>query len=84
MANTTRISTVAEGSVLDKLLHGGLPHDTDGLPGLVDAPAVYDLILRDLHEDVVLMSSQETADPDPEENEENRDGVANNERRPEA
>ncbi|MHC4515111.1 MAG: hypothetical protein ACYTGW_07495 [Planctomycetota bacterium] len=79
MANTTKITTVAEGSVLDKLLHSGLPHDTDGLPGLVDAPVVYDLILRDLHEDIVLMSSQETAEP-----EENRDGVASNEHRPEA
>ena len=48
-----RIQTTEEAPVLGKLLRGNLPLESDGLPGLVEAPVVYDLILRDLQEEDV-------------------------------
>ena len=58
MASKSKIHVVDDKSVLDKLLCSPLSLDTDGLPGLAQAPAVYDLILCDLQDGCVLMSSQ--------------------------
>ena len=63
MASKSKIHVVDDKSVLDNLLRGPLPLDTDGLSGLVDAPTVYDLILRDLQDNWVLMSSEAGNDP---------------------
>jgi hypothetical protein len=51
MANTMKTNTAEKPSILGRLLRPALPFDTDGLPGLQDAPVVYDLILRDLRGD---------------------------------
>ena len=70
MASKSKIHVDDDKSLLDKLLRSPLPLDTDGLPGLVHAPVVYDLILRDLHQDGVWMSVQAITDPKA-----NRDGA---------
>ena len=63
MANNTSILPEAETPVLGNLLHTDFAVDTDGLPGLEDAPVVYDLILRDLHQDGVWLSVRASTDP---------------------
>ena len=63
MANKTNILLEAETPVLGSLLHADFAVDTDGLPGLEDAPGVYDLILRDLHQDGMWMSVKANTDP---------------------
>ena len=79
MVNTTKTPTADKTSVLGNLLHPGLPLDTDGLPGLEDAPVVYDLILRDLREDDVLMDRHATTDTDLQDN---QDGALKKGHRP--
>lgn len=74
MANTTKTHG-EEIALLGKMLSPSLPLDTDGLPGLVDAPAVYDLILRDLQEDEVLADG-------PSGVKSKQDGVLKREHRP--
>ncbi len=64
MASTATKRT-PEKAILGTLLQPGLPVDTDGLPGLTDAPVVYDLILRELREEDVATegSAVSTATP---------------------
>lgn len=68
MANMTKTRAAGTTSILGDLLHPGLPMDTDGLPGLVDAPAVYELILRDLREDDLLTDGHPAVAADPRAN----------------
>ena len=74
MATKSKIHVDDDKSVLDKLLRSPLPLDTDGLAGLAHAPAVYDLILRDLQDGCVLMSSQTGNDSNAEAANTDRDG----------
>ncbi len=79
MANTTKTHTADETPILGSLLHPALPLDTDGLLGLMDAPEVYDLILRDLREDDVLTDRHATTDTDLQGD---QDGVLKKRHRP--
>lgn len=79
MASTTKTHTAEKTSILGSLLHPALPLDTDGLLGLMDAPEVYDLILRDLREDDVLTNRHAATDTDLQDN---QDGVLKKGRRP--
>ncbi len=79
MVNTTKMHTAEKTSILDNLLHTALPLDTDGLLGLMDAPEVYDLILRDLREDDVLTDRHQTTDTDRQDN---KDSVLKKDHRP--